>query len=179
MNGLLHTFGQTYTTFSDPSLTTSTTPSGLGPVFLVFMLVILVLCVVMIASLWKIFTKAGKPGWAAIVPIYNLVVELEIVGRPVWWVALFFASIIPFVGSVVTLVVSIIVANDLSKSFGKSTGFTVLLVLLPFIGYPMLAWGDATYHGPSVTGGAGAAPMPGAGMPPAPTPPSVPPTMPQ
>lgn len=104
----------------------------------------LVLIVLMLAAVWKLFTKAGKPGWAAIVPIYSSIVELEIVGRPVWWIFLLF---IPFVN----FVVAIIVLNDLAKSFGKGTGTTLLLVFLPFIGFPMLAWGNASYVGPAAS----------------------------
>jgi hypothetical protein len=90
---------------------------------------------------WKIFEKAGQPGWAAIIPIYNAVILLKIVGKPVWWLFLF---IIPFVNYVFL----IWTYNMLSKSFGKSEGFTVGLVLLGFIFAPILAFGDAKYIGP-------------------------------
>ena len=93
--------------------------------------------------LWKIFEKAGKPGWAAIIPIYNVVVVLEIVGRPVWWVLLF---IIP----VVSVIISIIVAIDLSKSFGHGALYGFGLAFLGFIFAPILAFGSDTYQGPSV-----------------------------
>ena len=102
-----------------------------------------------IASLWKIYTKAGQPGWAAIVPIYNVIVLMNIVGRPVWWVVLMF---IPFV----SIVIAIIVCIDLARSFGKDMGFAIGMVLLSFIFLPMLAFGDARYVGPS----AAAAPAP-------------------
>ena len=95
----------------------------------------------MIASLWTTFSKAGKPGWAAIVPIYNLIVLLEIVGKPWWWL---FLMLIP----IVNLVILIIVYHNLSLSFGKSGGFTVGLILLGFIFLPILAFGDAKYVGP-------------------------------
>jgi ABC-type sulfate transport system permease subunit len=93
----------------------------------------------MIAALWKVFEKAGEPGWAAIVPIYNLVVLLKIAGRPLWWIILF---IIPFVN----FIIGIVVAFDVAKRFGKGAGFALGLVFLPFIFYPVLAWGDASYH---------------------------------
>ena len=98
--------------------------------------------VLLIASLWKIFTKAGRPGWAAIVPIYNTIVLLQIVGRPVWWLVL---MLIPFVN----IVFAIIVMHDLSKSFGRGVGTTLLLLFLPFIGYPMLGFGSAKYTAPA------------------------------
>ncbi len=97
--------------------------------------------------LMKIFKKAGRTdSWAAWVPIYNVYVLFEIAGRPGWWI---FLGLIPFVGGLVLLVLSIIAYIDLAKSFGKSGGFAALLILLPIIGYPMLAFGDSTYHGPA------------------------------
>lgn len=94
--------------------------------------------VVMIAAMWKVFVKAGKPGWAAIVPIYNVIVLLEIIGKPAWWVVLFF---IPFVN----FIVAIIVLFALAKSFGKGGGFAIGLLILPPIFYSVLAWGSARY----------------------------------
>lgn len=108
---------------------------------LLFVIVYLGIIVLMIASLWKIYEKAGKPGWAAIVPIYNIIVLLEIVGRPVIWIV---GLIIP----VVNIVVGIIIYMDLAKSFGKSAGYGIGILFLPFIFLPMLAFGDATYQGP-------------------------------
>ena len=98
----------------------------------------LVIIVVMVASMWKVFTKAGKPGWAAIVPIYNFIVILEIAGKPLWW---FLLLLVPFVNFVVFFLLGI----NIAKAFGKGTGFGVGLTLLPFIFYPMLAFTDATY----------------------------------
>ena len=95
----------------------------------------------MIASMWTIFSKAGKPGWASIVPIYNLIVLLEIVGKPWWWL---FLMLIP----IVNIVILIIVWHNLSLSFGKGGGFTVGLILLGIIFLPILAFGDAKYVGP-------------------------------
>lgn len=104
-------------------------------------LIYLLIIVLIIAALWKIFTKAGKPGWASIIPIYNIIVLLEIVGKPVWWLLMF---LIPFVN----FIFAIWVTNLLAKSFGKTEAFTVGLVLLPFIFYPILGFGDAQYKGP-------------------------------
>lgn len=117
--------------------------------FAAYALVILAVAVVMIVSMWKIFVKAGKPGWAALIPVYNFIVLLEIVGRPTWWVLALFAGIIPVVGPIAALAVSIVVAIDLAKSFGKDTGFGILLALVSVVGYPMLAFGKATYVGPA------------------------------
>jgi hypothetical protein len=111
--------------------------AAMGVMFFVYCAILLVI----IISMWKIFEKAGKPGWAAIIPIYNLIVLLEIVGKPVWWIILL---LIPFVN----FIVMIFLAHLLSKSFGKDVVMTILLIFLPFVGYPMLAFGDAKYGGP-------------------------------
>lgn len=96
-----------------------------------------------IVAMWKVFTKAGKPGWAAIIPIYNLYVLLKIAGRPGWWLILFF---IPFVNIIMAFVLYV----DVAKSFGKGAAFGILLLgFFSFIGFPVLGFGNATYHGPA------------------------------
>ena len=95
-----------------------------------------------IAAMWKVFTKAGQPGWAAIIPIYNMVVVCQIAGKPVWWVLL---MLIPLVN----IVVGIMVWHGVSTNFGKGVGFTLGLVFLSVIFIPILAWSDAQYLGPS------------------------------
>lgn len=107
----------------------------------IIIIVYLALVVFLIASMWTIYTKAGQPGWAAIVPIYNMVVLLKIVGKPTWWILLF---LIP----VVNIVFLIWMTNMLSKSFGKTEGYTIGLILLGIVFYPILAFGDAKYMGP-------------------------------
>jgi len=107
-------------------------------VFLYF--IYLAVVVVSIAALWKVFTKAGKPGWASIIPIYNMIVLLEITGKPIWWLILYFIPI-------VNIVITIMVAVELSNKFNKSSGFAVGLILLPFIFYPILGFGSAEYKG--------------------------------
>ena len=97
------------------------------------------LIVLVIAGFWKVFVKAGHPGWAAIVPIYNVYILLQIAGKPTWWLILFF---IPFVNFIIAILVSI----EVAKAFGKSTGFGVGLALLGFIFYPILGFGDAQYQ---------------------------------
>lgn len=106
-------------------------------------IIYLAIIVLMIAGMWKVFEKAGKPGWAAIIPIYNIIVLLEITGKPIWWIVLF---LIP----IVNLVIMIIVSMQLAVCFGKSKGWGVgLLVILPFVGYPMLGFGQDTYSAPA------------------------------
>ncbi len=95
----------------------------------------------MIASMWKIFSKAGKPGWASIIPIYNVIVLLQVAGKPVWWIVLL---LIP----IANLVFAILVLAALANAFGKGAGYVVGLILLPIVFYPMLAFGNATYTPP-------------------------------
>lgn len=104
----------------------------------------LAVVVLMIAANWKIYEKANKPGWASIIPFYNIIILLEIVGKPIWWLFLFF---IPGVN----LIFAIWTTNLLSKSFGKDEGFTVGLLLLGIVFYPILGFGDAKYQGPAGT----------------------------
>lgn len=118
----------------------------------VFFVIWLAFIVAVLGGMWKVFTKAGQPGWAALVPIYNIYVLTQIVGRPAWWVVLPFASVIPVVGWIVALGSEIILMNDLSKSYGKDTGFTIGLVILPPVFIPILGWGQAQYVGPMATG---------------------------
>jgi len=94
------------------------------------------------ASAWKIFTKVVQPGWASIIPIYNILKLIDIVGRPRWWIILL---LVPVVNIIVVFIVNI----DLAKSFGKKTGFGVGIAFLPFVFLPILAFGDAEYQGPA------------------------------
>ncbi|HVB90754.1 MAG TPA: DUF5684 domain-containing protein [Acidimicrobiales bacterium] len=112
--------------------------SGAGVLLIIYLAVI----VFEIAAFWRMFVKAGQPGWAAIIPIYNYYIMLKIIGRPGWWLILF---LIPLVG----FIFWIIVALDIAKSFGKSSGFAVGLIFLNFIFIPIIGFGSATYRGPA------------------------------
>lgn len=96
--------------------------------------------IVMIAAMWKVFTKAGKPGWASIVPIYNIIVLLDIAGKPGWWIILFFIPLVNFVMIILTYVA-------LAEKFGKGGGFAMGLVFLGIIFFPILGFGSAQYRG--------------------------------
>ena len=142
--------------------TGSTAASGDTAVNIIILLVGLVLYIALIVfailTMWKMYRKAGKPGWAAVVPIYNYVVLLEIVGRPIWWILLTFVPI-------VNIYVALVVALDLAKSFGKSTAFGVGNFLVPIITYPILAFSkDAHYGGPIAAGLDSFAPAPDRAM---------------
>jgi hypothetical protein len=108
-----------------------------GPAFWICWTIFVVL---MIASMWRVFAKAGQPGWASIIPIYNWIVWCKIVGRPAWWVLLLLICFPIFY---------IILCIDLAKSFGKGGGFAVGLILLSIIFFPILGFGGAQYQGPS------------------------------
>jgi len=109
--------------------------------FEMLLIIWLAIIVLMIASQWKVFEKAGQPGWACLIPIYNLYVMLKIAGKPGWWLAMY---LIPFVN----IVFAIWTVNMISKSFGKDEGFTVGLTLLGVVFWPILAFSDARYIGP-------------------------------
>jgi hypothetical protein len=100
----------------------------------------LIVAVFFAVCLWKIFVKAGKPGWAAIIPIYNCIVMFEIVGMPSWYVVLLFVPI-------VNIVIAIKMVIKLAKAFGKSGAYAAGLIFLPVIFYPMLAFGKSQYVG--------------------------------
>ncbi len=104
----------------------------------IFGLVYLAIIISAIAAMWKVFVKAGQPGWAAIVPLYNIYVMTQIAGRPAWWIVLFF---IP----VVSIVAAIILYVDIAKAFGKGVGFAIGMIFL--VGWYILGFGDATYQG--------------------------------
>ena len=106
-----------------------------------FSIAVLALVIILIVARWKIFTKANQPGWASIIPIYNALIFLRIIGKPWWWLLLF---CIP----VVNIVFMVLAIDLLSKSFGKRVWFTVGLFLLPVIFELILAFGDAKYIGP-------------------------------
>lgn len=126
----------------------------LGKIMAVMGLVILAIGILAIVSMWKIFEKAGKPGWAAIVPFYNTYVLAEITWGNGWYFLISYAGIVPVIGGIATLIYSIMTMDKLSKGFGKTTGFTIGLILLPVIFMPILAFSKkAQYVGAGVNRG--------------------------
>lgn len=97
-----------------------------------------VIGIVMIVSMWKVFTKAGEPGWAAIIPIVNLYFLCKVAGRPGWWVLLLLICFPIFF---------IIICIDVAKRFGKGVGFALGLIFLGVIFWPILGFGSAQYQG--------------------------------
>lgn len=109
---------------------------------MLFLLIELAIIALVIVGFWKVFSKAGQPGWFSLIPIFNVFILLKIVGRPWWWLILL---LIPIVNFIIMIVVSI----DVAKSFGKSLLFGIGLAFLSPIFYCILGFGDAQYRGPA------------------------------
>jgi hypothetical protein len=120
-------------------LADTTTTTQISPVVYIIYLAVIVFY---LAAEWRIFSKAGQPGWAVIIPIYSTLVFLKIIGRPWWWIILFFIPI-------VNIIIGIIALNDLSKVFGHGIGFTLGLLFLSPIFIPILGFGGSQYVGPA------------------------------
>jgi hypothetical protein len=136
-NSLLTSFA---TIFLAQNATDYSAPAGGGLMGGMFGIVWLIVALVVIIGLWKVFTKAGQPGWAAIIPILNLYILCKVAGRPGWWLIL---MLIPIVNFIIWIILSL----DLAKNFGKGAGFGVGIALLSFIFLPVLGFSDAQYQG--------------------------------
>jgi hypothetical protein len=106
------------------------------------LLIVFFIVILEIIALWKVFVKAGQPGWAVLIPFYNLYVMLEIIGLEWWWLLL---MLIP----PVNVFLNFVIQYELAKSFGKRTEFALGLFLAPFIFLPILGFGRVKYVGPS------------------------------
>jgi len=124
--------------------------------FMVVGLILLVILIITLVFMWKVFEKAGQPGWAALVPFYNFYILTQIVGRPWWFVLLvfcgvlvgiFFGNVIQSLSSLVSFAALMILWIDTARSFGKDIGIGILTGLLPPVGLGILAFGDAKYKG--------------------------------
>lgn len=106
-----------------------------------------------IIVMWKVFEKAGKTGWYSIIPIYNYVVLLEIVGLKWYYIFGFCLSFIPVVGSILVILYNIVISIKLAKSFGKEVGFGIGIAFLPVIFEAIIAFDKSiSYNGPVVDG---------------------------
>jgi hypothetical protein len=112
--------------------------SGVAAIGLIGFVVWLAIIILVITAMWKVFMKAGQPGWGSLIPIYNVYLLCKIAGKPGWWFLLMFIPI-------VNIVIAIMLALGVSANFGKGGGFAVGLLLLPMIFYPILAFGEAEY----------------------------------
>jgi hypothetical protein len=106
---------------------------------ILFIFSMLICVAVCIAGMCGAFSKAGRPGWAAIAPIYNTIVFLDIAGKPWWWL---FLLMLPLVGVVFAVISTIAFADR----FGRGVGFAIGLMFLPPIFLPLLGFGDNEYR---------------------------------
>ena len=106
-------------------------------------IIIIALSVLILVARWKVFKKAGVNGWESLIPVHSDVVELQLGGVST---AIWFLNLIAICG-IGPLIVSFWKSIALAKAFGKGAGFGVLLALLPFIGYPILGFGNAQFVG--------------------------------
>ena len=111
---------------------------GLLAILGAYLFFVIGIAIFAIVCMWKIYEKAGKPGWASLVPIYNIVVLLEIIKKPVWWIILL---LIPFVN----FIILIVIYRELARVFGQGVGFTLGLIFLNIIFFALLAFGKFDY----------------------------------
>jgi len=123
----------------DTTMYETTNQTGVTALLSTYMILILVIAVIMIVANWKVFTKAGKPGWASIIPLYNMYVMFEIAGINGW---MFLLTFVP----IANIIIQIMLYLNLAKKFEKSTGFAIGLILLNPIFLLMLAFGNAEYN---------------------------------
>lgn len=106
----------------------------------ILMIILLAVVLVLFIALWKIFTKAGKPGWASLIPVYNTVILAKIAGQPWWYGLMPLASFIPFIGWLISLIFIILIYYKLAIAFGQDAVFAIGLILLPIVFLPILAF---------------------------------------
>lgn len=117
-------------------------PELIGSIGTIGLIITLGIIILLFISRWIIFTKAGKPGWACLIPIYDSIIYLDIIGKSYWWILWL---MIPGV-NIIFIIWSV---NLLSKSFGKGVGFTLGLLFFSYIFFPILAFSDYKYEGPA------------------------------
>lgn len=117
---------------------------GVGTVIVLLMIIF---ALVLTFAMWRLYRKAGKPGWASIVPIYNIYVKCQIAGKPTWWTVV--VMFVPIVG----VVFEILLMLDFVRAYGKDTLYGVLTIFFPFITVPIMAYdNNVRYVGPAGSG---------------------------
>ena len=119
--------------------------AGLVAFFAAFAFVFIAIGLVVVVGMWKTFDKAGQPGWAAIVPFYNLVVMFRIGGQSGWFALSYLLNFIPIIGTLAFLGIIIWNHVNISKRFGQGVGFAIGLVLLAPIFWLILGFGSSKY----------------------------------
>jgi len=122
--------------------------------FMAFLIIIIPLVIFTLYCMWKVFEKAGREGWKAIIPFYNGWVMAEIGGKPGWWGIVGLTGLIPiigFIGSIAAFVLGILISIEVAKAFGKEPVFALLLIFLPIVGFAILAFDKSKYKQPTET----------------------------
>ena len=134
----------TQTFVSSFNLFASLMPARNAAIFILGAIFVVACIVVAIVAEWKIFVKAGRPGWAALIPVYSSWVLFEVCGKPGWWALV---GLVPYVGWLILMVFYVIAMLELAKRFGQTTMFAVLgLIVFQVVGFIILGFGDATYN---------------------------------
>ncbi|MGZ6005628.1 MAG: DUF5684 domain-containing protein [Candidatus Saccharimonadales bacterium] len=146
---MLEQLAQTYTYTNVSTSSSSALTAGMSLILILFP----ILWVISIVALWKVFTKAGVPGWKSIIPFYNYWIMFEMAGKPGWWALVGLVGIIPVLGIIagpLAFVLYILAALELGKAFGKTTTFTVVaMILFSFIGLLIIGFDDSKYMKPA------------------------------
>ena len=121
--------------------------AGIAAFVAAFFLVFVVIGIVALIGMWKVFTKAGQPGWAVLIPVYNIIVLLRVAGLPWYWVFTPLIVLIPFLGAIAYLVWIVWIHHRISTNFGQGVGFAIGLVLLAPIFWLILGFGSSKYVG--------------------------------
>ena len=135
------------TTLAQVSRNDAAVATGILAILAGFAVILFAIYIICVIGLWKVFAKAGQPGWAALIPIYNIIVLLRIAGLPWYWVFAPFVAIIPILGWIAYLVWIVWVHHRISTRFGQGVGFTIGLTLLGPIFWLILGFGDSKYLG--------------------------------
>lgn len=140
--------GYDYYDYAGSTAAASGVAAAIASMFTFFILLSFAWYIIQVIAMWKIFTKAGQKGWKSLIPIYNLVIMYKICGITPWLILAYLLVWIPFIGALISIGLIIYQNIMLSKSFGKSGGFAVGLILLSSIFYLILGFGGSTYVGP-------------------------------
>ncbi len=135
------------TTLAQVSRNDAAVATGILAILAGFGMILLAGYVVCLIGMWKVFTKAGQPGWAVLIPIYNVIVLLRVAGLPWYWVFALFLQIIPIIGLLAFMVLAVMCLHRISTRFGQGVGFTIGLTLLGPIFWLILGFGDSKYLG--------------------------------
>jgi len=94
-----------------------------------------------ISGMWGVFAKAGRPGWYALIPVFNLITLCRVSGVSGWLALLLMVPLL-------NIITMIYLSDKLAKAFGKGIGYTLGLAFLGMAFLPLLGFGEAKYQGP-------------------------------